>query len=69
MPKSALNLNFSKSLKRLEEIVDKLENPGLDLEEGLKLLEEGVKLHRQCEEILKNAQGKINKILKDKEVN
>ena len=62
-------LNFTQALARLEEIVRKLEYPELDLEEGLKLLEEGVKLHRQCEQILKSTQTKINEILKIEEVN
>ena len=33
--------NFEKSLKRLEEIVNKIENETLPLEESLKLYEEG----------------------------
>ena len=33
---------FSQKLKRLEEVVAKLESPDVELEEGLKLLEEGV---------------------------
>ncbi len=63
------SFNFSKSLKRLEEIVELLENPDLDLEEGLKLLEEGMKLHKACEQRLKNAQIKISEILEVEEVN
>jgi len=69
MSKKSEDVNFSKSLKRLEEIVNLLENPDLDLEEGLKLLEEGVKLHKMCEQKLKNAQVKINEILAVEEVN
>lgn len=58
-------LTFSQSLKRLEEIVEKLEDPNLDLEEGLALLEEGVTLHKFCQQKLTAANAKINKILKD----
>lgn len=61
-------LNFTQALARLEEIVQDLENPDLDLEVGLKLLEEGVKLHKQCEQLLKSTQTKINEILKIEEV-
>ena len=58
------NLNFTKALGRLEEIVEKLEDPNLDLEEGLKLLEEGVRLHKFCREKLTEANQKITTILK-----
>lgn len=61
---SSSSLNFTKALKRLEEIVEKLEDPNLDLEEGLKLLEEGVKLHKACKEKLTEANAKITTILK-----
>jgi len=63
MKKNDNQINFSKSLARLEEIVVKLEEPDLDLEEGLKLLEEGVRLHKACREKLTEASAKINKIL------
>jgi exodeoxyribonuclease VII small subunit len=56
--------NFSRSLKRLEEIVRKMEDPNLDLDEGLGLLEEGVKLQKACLEKLNQAQAKIKQILK-----
>ena len=56
--------NFSQSLKRLEEIVQKMEDPNLDLDEGLGLLEEGVKLQKACREKLNQAQTKIKEILK-----
>lgn len=54
---------FTQALKRLEDIVEKLEDPNLDLEEGLSLLEEGVKLHKFCKEKLTVANARIEKIL------
>jgi len=66
------NFNFSQALKRLEEIVTKLEEPNIDLEDGLKFLEEGVKLHKLCKNKLTEASAKITTILAeehDKEVN
>ena len=59
------DLNFTQALKRLEEIVEKLEDPDLDLEEGLKLLEEGVSLHKLCKNKLTEANTKITTILKE----
>lgn len=58
-------VNFTQALSRLEEIVEKLEEPELDLEVGLKLLEEGVKLHKLCKTRLTEANAKIATILED----
>lgn len=68
MTKIQKNPNFTQALTRLEEIVEKLESPNLDLEEGLKLLEEGVRLHKLCKNKLTLANTKIADILKDKDI-
>lgn len=65
MTKVQKSPNFTQTLARLEEIVDKLESPDLDLEEGLKLLEEGVLLHKLCKNKLTAANAKITDILKE----
>lgn len=52
-------LDFEKSLKRLDEIVDKIENETLPLEECLKLYEEGKKLISLLEDALKDAEKKV----------
>lgn len=65
MAKKSDNLSFSNALKRLEEIVSMLEDSNIDLEEGLKLLEEGVKLHKICKNKLTQANIKISTILKN----
>jgi len=56
-------MDFEKNLKRLEEIVQKLENGELQLEESLKLFEEGVKISRQCNEKLTEAEKKVKILL------
>ena len=58
------NNNFESSLKRLEQISDLLENEDTSLEESIKLFEEGIKLKEICEERLKSAKIKIDKIVK-----
>ena len=68
MTKSQKSLNFTQALTRLEEIVEKLESPDLDLEEGLKLLEECVALHKLCKNKLTAANTKISDILKDGDI-
>lgn len=57
--------SFSKSLKRLEEIVEKLQDPDIDLEEGIKLLQEGTKLHKQASNYLQESQEQIEILLRD----
>lgn len=57
---------FETALARLEEIVQKLETGDLPLEQSLKLFEEGVKLSRQCNRQLDEAERKVEVLLKDK---
>ena len=56
--------NFESALKRLEEISDLLENDETPLEESVKLFEEGIELKEYCEEKLRSAKIKIDKIIK-----
>ena len=56
--------NFEAALKRLEQISDLLENEDTSLEESIKLFEEGIALKELCEERLKSAKIKIDKIVK-----
>ena len=52
-------MNFEQSAKRLEEIVEKLENGNVSLEEGTALFEEGVGLVKSCYESIDKSNGKI----------
>ena len=56
--------NFESALNRLEQISDLLENEETPLEESIKLFEEGIELKEYCEEKLKSAKVKIDKIVK-----
>lgn len=60
---------FEVSLKELEKIVRKLEDGDLALEESLKLFEDGVKLSRECQERLNQAERRIEVLLKDENDN
>lgn len=50
---------FEQKLKRLEEIVKKMEEGNLELEDSLKLFEEGVKLTKECQGHLQQAEQKV----------
>jgi exodeoxyribonuclease VII small subunit len=55
-------LSFEDALKRLEEIVRKLESGEAPLDEAIDLYAEGDRLKRQCEARLAAAQARIEKI-------
>lgn len=60
---------FEASLNELEKIVNQLEEGDLSLEESLKLFEQGVKLSRECQQRLAQAERRIEVLLKDAEGN
>jgi len=55
-------LSFEAALKRLEEIVRKLESGEASLDESIELYAEGDRLKQQCEARLQAAQARIEKI-------
>ena len=55
--------SFTRQLERLEEIVRRLEAEDLDLDEALKLFEEGVERLRAARERLAQAELKVKKVL------
>ena len=55
-------LSFEAALKRLEEIVRKLESGEASLDESISLYGEGDRLKQQCEARLHAAQARIEKI-------
>lgn len=55
--------SFEQSVQRLEEIVLRLESGEYDLDDSLKLFEEGTKLARQCNDMLNCAEQKVTLLL------
>lgn len=55
--------NFEKSIKELEEIVEKLEGSDVSLEESLKLFEKGVTLTKSCQKMLDEAEKKVTVLM------
>ncbi|MDQ6977270.1 MAG: exodeoxyribonuclease VII small subunit [Ghiorsea sp.] len=52
-------LSFEQALQGLTSMVEKLESGQLSLEESVKAFEEGVKLTRQCEKLLDDAEQRL----------
>ena len=58
------NLNLEKALGELEELVEELESGDLPLEKAMKKFEEGIRLTRGCQAALKEAEQKVEILLK-----
>lgn len=56
------NLPFEAALAELEAIVDQLEKGAVALDESIRLYERGEALKRRCDELLQNAEMRIEKI-------
>ena len=55
--------DFEKSLLNLEQIVQKMENGELGLEESLKQFEKGIQLAKSCQNALSSAELKVNQLI------
>lgn len=65
MSKDEQPKSFEASLEALEEIVHQLEGGDLPLEKSLELFEDGIRLSRQCQERLNQAERRIEILLRD----
>ena len=59
--------SFEEMMEELETIVQKLDNENVSLEESLELYQRGMKLSASCDETLKNAEQKVNELIKEDE--
>lgn len=59
-----MDLNFEKSLNQLEDIINKLENDDVSLDESIELFEQGIKLSNDCRKTLETAEQKIISLTK-----
>ncbi|MFZ8952179.1 MAG: exodeoxyribonuclease VII small subunit [Gammaproteobacteria bacterium] len=65
MNKKKNDASLESHLNGLEKIVSELENGELSLEESLKKFEEGVKLTKNCQQIIDDAEKRIKIITKE----
>ena len=56
-------LDFEERIKMVKEIVDKIQNSQVSLDESLKLYEDGIKIIKDLTKELKEEQEKIEKII------
>ena len=57
-------IDLEKSLAQLEDLVLELESGDLSLEKAMKKFEEGIRLTRGCQSALKEAEQKVEILLK-----
>ena len=63
-PKESVKLDFETAMRDLEDLVERLEQGELPLEESLAAFERGVILTRTCQTALKEAEQKVEILLK-----
>jgi exodeoxyribonuclease VII small subunit len=57
--------DFEHALNELEELVSAMEKGDLSLEDSLKAFEKGVKLTRECQQSLRDAEQKVQILLNE----
>ncbi|HTQ99277.1 MAG TPA: exodeoxyribonuclease VII small subunit [Candidatus Acidoferrum sp.] len=60
--------NFEEALANLESLVEAMEAGDLSLEESLKAFEQGIKLTRECQQMLDQAEQKVQLLLANTDV-
>jgi exodeoxyribonuclease VII small subunit len=60
-------LSFEQAIKKLTDIVSKIEDGQISLEQSLAQYEQGMELIKHCRAILQKAEKKIDEISKEKE--
>ena len=57
-------ITFEDNIKKLEEIATELEKGDLDLDTSVSKFEQGMKISKECSEILEKAEKKITMLIK-----
>lgn len=61
------NDNFESKMNKLDKIVEELEKGDINLEESLSKFEEGIKISKDCNKILEEAEKKVTILVKKEE--
>lgn len=67
MPKKQKGYDFEKALNELEQLVESMENGDFSLEESLQAFEQGIKLTRECQTMLEQAEQKVQALIQDQD--
>ncbi|NWG25505.1 MAG: exodeoxyribonuclease VII small subunit [Pseudorhodoplanes sp.] len=61
------SMPFERAIEELESIISRLEAGKVPLEESVKIYERGEALKRRCEELLSQAEARVERITRDSE--
>jgi exodeoxyribonuclease VII small subunit len=64
MTKKSKSIDFEEALASLETLVEAMEDGNLSLEESLKAFEQGIRLTRECQQALDQAEQKVQLLVK-----
>lgn len=64
--KGRMKVKFEDAMKKLENVIKKFETEEVDLDDSVKLFEDGMKLSAECSKKLDEAERKIELITKNK---
>ena len=59
-------LSFEENMDKLEKIVQELEKGDLNLDDSIKKFEEGMKISKECNKYLEDAEKKITVLIENK---
>lgn len=59
------SVDFEHKLNQLEILVSEMEKGSLSLEDSLKAFEDGIKITRECQQALKDAEQKVEVLTRD----
>lgn len=59
------NNNFEENMKQLEQIANELEKGDLDLDTSVKKFEEGMRISKECSDMLEKAEKRITMLIKN----
>ncbi|HEX9627204.1 MAG TPA: exodeoxyribonuclease VII small subunit [Acidiferrobacterales bacterium] len=68
MAKKAAKPDFEAALAELEQLVEKMESGNQSLEEALAAFQRGIELTRTCQQGLKEAEQRVEKLMADNAV-
>ena len=68
MARKPAKFNFEDALENLAELVQAMEEGELSLEESLKAFEQGIKLTRECQVALENAEQKVQLLVNSDDI-
>ncbi|MCD8513704.1 MAG: exodeoxyribonuclease VII small subunit [Nitrincola sp.] len=66
MSDTETTLSFEEAMERLESLVNQMEDGNLSIESSLASFEEGIRLTRQCQTILEQAEQKVKLLSEEK---